>query len=96
MGPVVPSTGCTSLSFTIPSWFVTDFSYSSQSGDASFALWNRASNFTATLACAGTAACTVKTSSGGAVQAYLQVADKVASISVNQTWVCNDRAGIVV
>lgn len=88
-------TGCTSLSFTMPSWFVTDFAYNSTAGDATFSLRNRASNFTASLACSGTAACTVKSSNpGGTVLAYLQVAGGTASVSVNQTWTCTDRANV--
>lgn len=97
-GPITrESTGCTSLSFTMPSWFVTDLAYSKATGDATFNLQNRASNFTASLACSGTAACTVKSSNpGGTVLAYLQVADESASVTVNQTWTCTDRTNVVV
>ncbi|OAA66648.1 hypothetical protein SPI_01224 [Niveomyces insectorum RCEF 264] len=51
---VVP--GCTTNSFEIPSWYVHNFTFSKADGTAAFHLLNRATNYTAQLACGNSTA----------------------------------------
>ncbi len=100
-GPIL---GCTTDSFAIPSWFVQDLQYSSgpassKSGNVSFHLLNRATNYTTELACqvesSSWNACSVvgKPSSNGTLHASVQVNGALAQVLVNETWTCNDRKG---
>ena len=93
-GPGATSSGCTAKSFAIPSWLIQDVKYAG--ADVSFSIANRATNYTATLACqgktAGWNACVVQ---GGAanepLEASVLVGEKSTAFSVKQTWSCNDR-----
>lgn len=97
-----PILGCTTYSFTIPSWFIKDLQYSgaatpSTSGNVSFNLLNRATNYTADMACevgnSGWNTCSVQGQPGSneTLQASVQVNGTWAQLLVNQTWTCNDR-----
>jgi hypothetical protein len=98
-GPPPTVATCTSSSFTIPSWFVKDLRYASASGNASFHLINRATNYTADLACQvggnGWSACSIQGSAwtNETLKASIQVTGMSAQVIVNQTWTCNERAG---
>ncbi|KAK0736669.1 hypothetical protein B0T21DRAFT_384125 [Apiosordaria backusii] len=85
---VISAQGCTSRSFSIPSWFINDLSASD--GKTSFTLLNRATNQTAEYTCQGT-----NCSAGEELEdliASVQVSATTANVSVNQTWVCSDRS----
>lgn len=94
----VPIPGCTTDSFAIPSWFVQDLRYSA-SGNASFHLLNRASNYTADVACevggSDWTTCYIqgKPSSNDTLLASIQVGEDSTQVLVSQTWTCNDRNG---
>lgn len=101
--PAAPA-GCTTKSFTTPSWFVENFQYTNSnlsafnsSGKASFRILNRATNYTAGLTCAlrgnDLSACSIsgKQWSNGTLQAAIQINGSSAQVLVNQTWTCNDR-----
>jgi hypothetical protein len=78
--------GCTSKSFVIPSWLVANFS--SAGGKSSFTTFNRASNVTSTVECTG-GSCTAS----GKLQAFVELSESAAVVSLNETWNCNDRPG---
>ena len=83
------SAGCTSNSFAIPSWFVSDVSVEGASQTASFNLLNRATNGTTSVACkSGVCSSMDKT-----LTVSIEAAVSSLQISVNQSWKCNDRAG---
>ncbi|KAK4165465.1 hypothetical protein QBC43DRAFT_208397 [Cladorrhinum sp. PSN259] len=86
-GPQAPG-GCTTNSFTIPSWFIQDLAYAPASGKLSFEILNRPANITTTASCQADGTCKVKDDS---FQAQAKVDDTFVHISVNQTWECNDR-----
>lgn len=94
----LPAAGCTSNSFTIPSWLVDNLQYTA-GGKVSFHITNRATNYTADLACSlggtGWNACTIqgKPWSNDTLQVSVQVSETSAQLKVNQTWTCNDRNG---
>ncbi|KAK3366204.1 hypothetical protein B0T24DRAFT_711682 [Lasiosphaeria ovina] len=91
-----PSSGCTTASFQIPSWFVTDFKYSTSDKSLSYSLLNRATNITENLTCKAAASGWNTCSSQAKNDALLvsaQVIGSLAQISVNETWTCNDRNG---
>jgi hypothetical protein len=93
-GPSATAAGCTAKSFAIPSWLIQDVKYTG--ADVSFSIANRATNYTATLACqgktAGWNACVVQ---GGLVDeplaASVMVGEASTAFFVNQTWTCGDR-----
>jgi len=100
------TTGCTTNSFTIPSWFVNDLQYAGGNGtlkgsSVSFKLLNRANNITTEMACqmgkTGWNACGVtgnKKWSNETLEASVHVLNgTMAHVLVNQTWTCNDRKG---
>ena len=100
--PTPGTSSCTTNSFAIPSWFIQNLQYNSAdatSGDASFHLVNRATNYTASLACKisgsswSTCAAQGTPSSADALVTSFQVSGTTAQVSVNQTWACADRAG---
>lgn len=90
------STGCTSKSFTIPSWFVQDLEIAADEG-VLFRVSNRATNYTANLACpteeGGWNGCSIQGGrfSNGTLEASVQVGEDSLSVLVSETWVCNDR-----
>ncbi|CAP65119.1 uncharacterized protein PODANS_5_7010 [Podospora anserina S mat+] len=84
---VISAQGCTSRSFTIPSWFVEDLT--ATEGGASFSLLNRATNQTAEYTCQG-GNCSAEEEIEDLV-ASVQISGTRASVSVNQTWSCSDR-----
>ena len=97
-----PAGGCTSNSFTIPSWFIQDLEYTASSKTVSFNIKNRATNHTAESTCAlgsdAWNACELQAgtpgSSEGTLEASIQLSDTAsAQILVNQTWSCSDRNG---
>ncbi|KAK3356420.1 hypothetical protein B0T25DRAFT_452307 [Lasiosphaeria hispida] len=97
--PGLDTSGCTSKSFTVPSWYIEELQYfgAATNASASFHLLNRANNFTASLGCQvqgnGWNACTTrgKPFANATVQASIQVTGDLARVLVNQTWACNDR-----
>ncbi|KAK3985429.1 hypothetical protein QBC44DRAFT_374158 [Cladorrhinum sp. PSN332] len=90
-GPRAPG-GCTTNSFTIPSWFIQDLAYTPESRNISFGILNRPANISTAASCQadrkGWNSCTTKDES---FLARVQVHGTLAQISVNQTWECNDR-----
>lgn len=66
-GPIL---GCTTSSFTVPSWFVSDFAFNVTDNSAMFSLVNRANNYTADLGCANV---TVTSSTPADLYAHCQV-----------------------
>ncbi|KAK0726844.1 hypothetical protein B0T26DRAFT_636167 [Lasiosphaeria miniovina] len=97
-GQVIP--GCTTISFQIPSWFVGDLLFIGARGhvsNVSFNVLNRAANYTADLACAlgqsGWNECDVQGTNTSGLQASVYINGPLASVSLNQTWTCNDRNG---
>ncbi|KAK4199481.1 hypothetical protein QBC40DRAFT_328607 [Triangularia verruculosa] len=85
---VISAQGCTSRSFTTPSWFVSDLA--AVDGKASFSVLNRATNQTAGYECLG-GSCEGEEGIEDLV-VVVEVDGAVASVSVNQTWVCGDRS----
>ncbi|OIW23408.1 hypothetical protein CONLIGDRAFT_585806 [Coniochaeta ligniaria NRRL 30616] len=94
----LPTTGCTSNSFAIPSWLIEDLEYTA-AGKTSFHITNRATNYTADLTCSpgssGWNACAIqgKPWSNDTLQVSVQISETSAQVMVNQTWTCNDRNG---
>lgn len=94
------STGCTSKSFSIPSWLIRNLERST-GGDVSFSLLNRATNTTAGLACSteesGWNACSPlegTTPSKGELEVSVQVTESSTAVRVKQTWTCDDRGTV--
>ncbi|KAK3989608.1 hypothetical protein QBC44DRAFT_342503 [Cladorrhinum sp. PSN332] len=89
--------GCTTNSFTIPSWLIQDFQAvsSTNSTAVSFQAHNRATNTSAELRCrlsrgnSTSQPCTVR-GSDLPLYASLQLEKAYARLSVNETWTCND------
>ncbi|KAK4171118.1 hypothetical protein QBC36DRAFT_200002 [Triangularia setosa] len=95
--------GCTTNSFNIPSWFITDFKdLTDYERKITFGVFNRATNYTAQATCnidrKGYNLCSVQPVSGqsttgkNAIEVKALVEGTVSQVSVNQTWTCNDRA----
>ncbi|KAB5525533.1 hypothetical protein GE09DRAFT_1178205 [Coniochaeta sp. 2T2.1] len=86
------SSGCTSKSFSIPSWLIDNFQ--TAAGKSSFHITNRAINYTADLTCSGTTCTSANTTkwSNDTLQVSVQVSGETAEFLVNQTWTCNDRS----
>ncbi|KIH86520.1 hypothetical protein SPBR_08344 [Sporothrix brasiliensis 5110] len=98
--PIIP--GCTTSSFSIPSWYVQNLTVSQTAGTA-FHVVNRATNRTAAVTCpAGGAAhpdgwtpCRVASLSplfldlGSVVQASAN--STTVRVGLNETWTCSDR-----
>jgi len=87
------SSGCTSKSFSVPSWLVENISKTNE--DVSFHVSNRATNFTTDVACKGGSAgawgdCTAKTGEG--LKASVKLTGSSVQFLFNQTWTCNDRS----
>ncbi|KAL1902495.1 hypothetical protein Sste5346_001476 [Sporothrix stenoceras] len=86
--------GCTTSSFSIPSWYVQNLT-SSSAGVASFHVVNRANNDSADVTCpsgAGWKECQLGgTGNKPALVPRIQVNGTTAHIALNQTWMCNDR-----
>ncbi|KAK3313585.1 hypothetical protein B0H66DRAFT_629527 [Apodospora peruviana] len=86
------SSGCTSKSFTIPSWLINGVK--ATSNDVFFQIANRATNYTAELACklgnSTWSDCSTKSEAG--LKASVQVTGSKLQVLVNQTWTCDDRA----
>lgn len=91
--PPASATGCTSKSFTTPSWLVDSFKVASS--DVSFHVFNRATNATANVACkvsgSSWSACTVGEKLD--LDASVQLDGTTANLKVNETWICKDREG---
>ena len=87
-----PAGGCTTNSFTIPSWLVQDLKYQPGSAKASFSILNRPTNTSTDATCQvnkdGWSSCVTGDES---FLAQIRVQDTLATVSVNQTWSCNDR-----
>lgn len=92
--------GCTTSSFTTPSWLVEDFE-SQASADltaTSFRALNRATNSSLELRCsstdssAGWQSCTARNQSGAEqpLVASFQADSSTASFRFNETWTCSD------
>ena len=94
---LVPATGCTITSLTLPSWLIQDFQYS-KAGGASFRAVNRATNASAELACQVSAsdvewrACSAKATAGATLGASFKLNGTNVELRVNETWSCNDVA----
>ncbi|KAK1830985.1 hypothetical protein QBC39DRAFT_382765 [Podospora conica] len=91
-GQPAAASGCTTNSFTIPSWFVQDVAIAGEgaSQTVSFSVLNRATNGTTTVACTSGGACTAGDKD---LEALADVGDSSVHILVSQTWGCNDRVG---
>lgn len=93
--PADPSTGCSSRSFSIPSWIIQDVKFAD--AKISFNILNRVTNGTASLACQtkgnGWNACTVDGTAEPklSLESSVQVSEKSLTFQVNETWSCNDR-----
>lgn len=92
--------GCTTSSFSIPSWYVTNLTSSSSTGVASFHVLNRANNVSIDVTCpastgpAGWRECQLAATTSSnkpALAPRIQVNGTTAHIALNQTWTCNDR-----
>ncbi|CAK7213090.1 hypothetical protein SBRCBS47491_001684 [Sporothrix bragantina] len=86
--------GCTTSSFSIPSWWVQNLTTTSSS--ASFHVVNRATNDSAEVTCpagSGWQACSFgKTSPANlTISGSVQLNGTTAHLALNQTWTCNDR-----
>lgn len=93
--PLTPdlSSGCTSRSFSVPSWLVENISKSND--DISFHISNRATNFATDVACKEGSAgawgdCTAKAGEG--LKASIKITGSSVQFLLNQTWTCNDRS----
>ncbi|KAH6622647.1 hypothetical protein F5144DRAFT_656109 [Chaetomium tenue] len=92
-----PSDGsaCTAKSFAIPSWFVQDVKHAE--GVISFNVWNRATNYTADLACetteTGLNACSIQgtPSSNDTLEASVEISGDPTTFHLKQSWTCSDR-----
>lgn len=92
-----PSDGsaCTAKSFAIPSWFVQDVKHAE--GTISFNVWNRATNYTADLACettkSGLNACSIQgtPSSNNTLEASVEISGGPTTFHLKQSWTCSDR-----
>lgn len=88
-------TACTAKSFAIPSWFVQDVKHAE--GVISFNVWNRATNYTADLACettkTGLNACSIEgtPSSNNTLKASVEINDGPTTFHLEQSWTCSDR-----
>jgi len=91
-GQPAAATGCTSNSFSIPSWFVQDVALAGEgaSQTVSFNVLNRATNETSNVACKASGACTAVDKG---LEALVEVSASSVHILLSQTWGCNDRAG---
>ncbi|KAL1839316.1 hypothetical protein VTJ49DRAFT_1644 [Mycothermus thermophilus] len=103
------SLGCTTRSFGIPSWLVQDVTRTD--GVLTFDLVNRATNYTASLACEGAGAaevkaglynCTVVQTSSSSAGEELDAAveftadsTKGATYHIKQSWRCDDRGQVL-
>ena len=97
-----PVAGCTTTSFTTPSWLIDDFRYLATQNTTvvSFQAHNRATDATATLRCQSAAAslatgwhsCSVsfQNSKDESLTAAVQVDETTASFLFNETWSCGD------
>ena len=93
-GPPAPqATGCTANSFSKPSLVVSGLQYSSGAGDVSFNVLNRATNATFALACKAAGSSWSACTGPDKLQASVKVSATSATVLVNETWSCNDRAG---
>lgn len=98
-GPPAVGGGCTTNSFNIPSWFITDFKdLVDDERKVAFGILNRATNYAAQATCGidrkGYNLCSVSGQSApgnGTIEIKALVEGTVAQVSVNQTWSCNDR-----
>lgn len=102
-----PILGCTTSSFSIPSWFVHNLTYYRDDDTATFSLINRATNYTADIGCANATAdeskpanlyshCDALTdpaTSDDSLLALVRVTQKgtAANVLLRQTWTCSDR-----
>ncbi|KAL2261751.1 hypothetical protein VTK26DRAFT_3458 [Humicola hyalothermophila] len=90
-----PSTGCTSRSFAIPSWFIQELSFTDES--VSFIVSNRVTNSTVSLTCqtkeSGWNACAGQetTESDASIETSVQTNEGSITFRVNETWECQDR-----
>ncbi|KAH6848118.1 hypothetical protein B0I37DRAFT_432215 [Chaetomium sp. MPI-CAGE-AT-0009] len=86
---------CTAKSFAIPSWFVQDVKYAEDV--VSFNVWNRATNYTADLACetteTGLNACSIEgtPSSNDTLEASVEIRGDATTFHLKQSWTCSDR-----
>lgn len=101
-----PILGCTTSSFSVPSWFVHNFTFDRGDNSATFSLVNRATNYTADIGCANATAndskpnlyahCDVltdPTANDESLLALVRVTSNgtAANVLLRQTWTCNDR-----
>lgn len=91
-GQPAAAAGCTSNSFSIPSWFVQDVALAGEgtAQTVSFNVLNRATNGTTNVACKAGGACT---SVDKTLEAVVEVDVSSVHILLSQTWGCNDRDG---
>ena len=92
--------GCTTSSFTTPSWLVEDFESQASAGVTvvSFRTLNRATNSSLELRCSWTdesaawQSCTARNASvtEQPIVASLQADGSTASFRLNETWTCSD------
>ncbi|CAK7211578.1 hypothetical protein SCUCBS95973_001162 [Sporothrix curviconia] len=90
--------GCTTSSFSVPSWWVHNLTTTASS--ASFHVVNRATNDSAKVTCSAAAAASSgwqacsfsKTSPANlTISGSVHLNSTTAHLSLNQTWTCNDR-----
>ncbi|KAK4223380.1 hypothetical protein QBC38DRAFT_517170 [Podospora fimiseda] len=84
--------GCTTNSFTIPSWFIQELEYTPETRHVSFQILNRPANISTTASCQasdkGWNNCETKDDD---FFAQVLIEGTIAQISVNHTWECTDR-----
>jgi hypothetical protein len=94
-----PLDACTDKSFSIPSWIVNDLmvenspNLSFTSAIVSFSVTNRVTNLSANLSCQVIEdTCRIAGSNGNnSLQVALQISKQTARVSLNQSWVCDDK-----
>lgn len=91
-GQPAAAAGCTSNSFSIPSWFVQDVALAGEgtAQTVSFNVLNRATNGTTNVACKAGGTCTAVDKT---LEAVANLGASSVHILLSQTWGCNDREG---
>lgn len=91
--------GCTTNSFTFPSWFVHNFTANRALHQANYTLVNRATNYTLEIGCNGQdgtiyATCLASypvPGNGFSFGGHIELESTTAVVHVSEFWYCNDR-----
>lgn len=85
--------GCTTKSFTIPSWFIHNFTANRAQHYAHYTLENRATNYSLDISCTSKHG-TCLASGPGYAMSYagsVELTTTTANVNVNEWWFCDDR-----